>query len=141
MALDSVAAFEERIRELRLQDHLERFRGRGWTTFGTFAFAADYTPGHGDPAKFTEEVVVPALGSAEHADRYVLRRLFFEAYTLVAADLRRRVEATEDDAPRRMPTSEREARRSRLAARLAGLSLEGELDPSFHLQDLAYDMY
>ena len=98
-------------------------------------------PGQPEGQEFETSIIVPGLGAADHADRSALRRLFFEAYTLAAADLKRRVEATSEDAPRRVPTAEREERRSRVQARLTGLELKGELDCSNRLIDLAIEMY
>ena len=40
-----------------------------------------------------------------------------------------------------VPDAERELRRQRVENRLGGLSIVGEMEPSFHLQDLAYALY
>ena len=55
-------------------------------------------------------------------------------------DMRRRVDRVEDDAPRRLPGPEREARRSRQVLALAGLSLEGENECAHALVDKAVQM-
>jgi hypothetical protein len=141
MSLDSVAVFEERVRLLELSEHLERFRAQGWTTLGNFAFASDFVPGVSDGEIFVKDVVVPGLADPAHPDRLKLRRLYVEAYTLAAYEMRRRCEAADDDAPRRLPVLEREARRGQVARRLVGHRIEGELDPSYRLQDLAYELY
>jgi hypothetical protein len=52
----------------------------------------------------------------------------------------RRLERTDDDQPRKLPNIEREARRKALAARLPGLRLVGELDPSHAIVDLVTTM-
>ena len=49
---------------------------------------------------------------------------------MAAADLKRRVTVNDDDLPRAIPNAEREERRNRLAARLKGVKLAGELDVS-----------
>jgi hypothetical protein len=141
MSVDSNAYFEQRVRELHLDAHLDRFRALGWTSLGSLAYASDFVPGVSDGAIFAREVAVPALGSEDHADKHLLRRLYVEAYSLATFELRRRCESTEDDAPRRLPPAERNSRRKRIANRLPGLCLEGELDPSHRLQDLAFEIW
>ena len=141
MSVDSIPVFEERVRSLGLEEHLNRFRELGWTTLGNLAFASDYVPGQSEGSVFTKDLVVPALKEAEHPDRFKLRRLFVEAFSLAASDLRRRCEFAEGDEPRRLPVLEREARRDRVAKRLTGLNLVGELEPSFRLQDLVFEIF
>ena len=53
----------------------------------------------------------------------------------------RRLERTEDDAPKKMPAVEREERRRSLASRLGGLLLNGSLDPSHSLIDACGQMH
>ena len=144
MALDSVAVFNDRVCELGLSAHAGaggRFELAGWRSYGDLAFATSHTPGNPEGPDFDAQVVVPGLGLATHAVRPELRRLFFEAFTLTSADSRRRGESTSDDPPRKVPTAEREERRTRVASRLTGLSLRDELDCSNRLIDLAIDMY
>ena len=141
MAIDSRAVFEGRVRELGLETHLGRFKEAGWNTYAELAFSTGFTPGNPDEELFAREVLAPGLGAPEHADRPKLRRLFVEAYTLAAADLKRRVEAGADDAPRRVPALEREERRARVAARLVGMVLRDELDCSSRLIDRCIEMH
>ena len=138
-ALDSTATWEERLKELGLAEHINHFRSLGWVSFGTFAFCTDYVPGVGGP--FEEDILIPGLGSRDHKHKLLLRRLFFEAFTLAATDLKRRTMTNEDDAPLRLPIAEREARWNRLQARLNGLTLEGPLEPSHHLQDFCNECH
>ena len=105
------------------------------------AFSISFAPGN-DEQLFLDEVVTVGLGAPTHSDKNRLRRLFFEAYTMASADLKRRTEATPDDAPRIVPNAERLERRRRVAARLgSGISLEGELNISDRLIDLCLGMY
>jgi len=141
MSVDSVPVFEDRVRAPGLEAHLERFRALGWTTLASLGFASDYVPGQSDAAVFTSDIVVPVLREADHVDRFRLRRLYVEAFSLAASEIRRRCETGEDDTPRRLPLLEREDRRRRLAERLVGVRVEGDLEPSHALQDLAYALY
>jgi hypothetical protein len=139
--VDSEVCFEQRVRELELDAHLPRLRELNWSTHGKFAFASDFVPGTGDSAVFVRDVVVPALARDDHPDRYALKRLFFDSYTLVVNEFRRKLERSADDVPACVPDAERELRRQRIENRLGGVSIVGEMEPSFHLQDLAYALY
>ena len=140
--LESEAIFEERVTAMGLADFLEGFKRLGWGTHGTFAYSSSYVPGAVDDSKFVQDVVIPLLERDDHPKKSLVRRLFFESYTVATAELRRRHDRTEEDAPRRVPASEKEARRSQLAARLApGVELKGELDPSYSLIDAAVQMH
>ena len=135
MALESDAVFFSRISALGLSEEVAgRFREKGWTTLGAFAFCSAYTPGQADDAAF-QPVLQFLVGEADGADAALVRRLFFEAYTMAAADLKKRIEKTDEDPPRRLPVAERSARFDKLAARLTGLKIQGELEPSHALVD------
>jgi len=142
MAVESTAVFKERVGQLGLDGVWGKFEEAGLTSYGMFAYSSAYTPGSADDACFVKDVVVKLLGSSEHVLKAALRRLYFESYTVATAELRRRHERTEDEAPRKIPASEKEDRRARLADRLKpGLVMEAELDPSYHLIDLACQMH
>ena len=46
MALDSKAAFADRVRVLGLKGFQAKFEEKGWDTMAHFAFATNYVPGH-----------------------------------------------------------------------------------------------
>jgi hypothetical protein len=69
-----------------------------------------------------------------------VRRLYYEAYVMATADLKRRVTRSNDDVPTSMPNAEREERRTATKKRLTGLDIAGDLDPSNELLDLAASM-
>ena len=109
MITDSKPAFEERVREFGLEAALPAFRTHHWDSFGALAFASSYVPGVGDDAVFVRDVVTSILGRHEHPSRHILRRPYYEAYTLAAADLKARQERCGDDAaPRQLPLAERQ---------------------------------
>jgi len=151
MALDSAAVFRDRVIELGLGECLTgddgaggdtgTFGRSGWTTYADLAFATSHVPGQPEGEAFNRDIVVAALGREDHSKRSSLRRLFFEAFTLAAADLKRRVEVNADDAPRKVPAAEREERRARVEARLTGLDLRNELDCSNRLVDTCIEVY
>ena len=135
--MESSAAFEARASAMGLtQDELDKMKAAGVATYALLAFSCNYTPGGADEKPLLDLAKI-VLGDPVPAARLpILRRLFFESYTLAAADLRRRVERTDDAAPLKLPAAERAARRKEQADRLTGLDLAGELEPSHALVDL-----
>ena len=146
MALESKAAFSERVQAFGLSTHAPRLAALGWGAYGELAFATSFVPGTSDDDKFVTDVGVPLLEKTADEVRVdpllpKVRRLFYEAYALAAADLKRRVEGTSSDGPRKVMPAEREERRAATAGRLKGIRLTGELDISNHLLDRAITMY
>ena len=137
--LDSEAVFENRATEIGLDAEIGRAKTLNVASFGKFAFAANYTPGQADETPLLQLMARVCGVDPAPADRIPLvRRLFFESYTLAAADLRSRLETREDDQPRKLAQAERAARYTAQAARLTGLDLVGELEPSHGLVDLVF---
>jgi hypothetical protein len=87
-----------------------------------------------------DNVLVPVLGAADHVIGSVLKRLFFESYSLGIASLKRQLERSDDEPPRKMPTLERSVRLKRIQDRFAGMALDRDLEPSHKLADLAAQM-
>ena len=143
MSLDSAASFEERARALGLGAFMDKFRDLNWETMGKFAFAAGFRPGVTDDSVFRTEIFTPLLGGpdAEPRLRPLVRRLFFEAFTLSAADMKRQLDRGDDDAPRRVPNVERESRKEALEKRLTGVRFDGELECSDGLIDICIDLH
>ena len=136
MALDSKAVFQARVEALGLGGVYNTMIGKGMSTYGEFAFAANFVPGAGDDTRFINEVVIPVLGSADDPRKTAIRRLFYESYTLMATDMQRRATMPEDDSkPKKLPAVERAARFDRLKALLPGLRFEEDLEPSHNLID------
>ena len=138
--LDSVAVFESRAQEIGLEpQEIEELRERKWNTFGTFAFACGYAPGGPDETRLLQlasKVTRSGAMEPDEARMPAIRRLYFEAYTMCAADMKMRLEAREDDRPRKLANVERSQRYDSQAARLRGLDLTGEMEVSHSLIDL-----
>ena len=110
--VDSNAVFESRALAIGIsQDTVNALGLRGWVTHATFAFSVATNPGTGDDQPFIDGVLIPILGREDHVDAPKLRRLFYESHTLTAADLRRKVDANEQEAPRKLPPPESSADR------------------------------
>eukprot|EP00435_Cladocopium_sp_Y103_P067316 s126_g29.t2 len=131
--VDSTAVFDTRARTIGIPDAtLNQMNLRGWTTHATFAFSVATQPGLDEQA-FIDGVVVPILGQPDHIDAPKLRRLFFESHTLTAADLRRKVDSTELEAPRKLPAPEIAQRLELLQQRINPLIIANVLEPSHQL--------
>ena len=140
--LDSEAVFASRALEIGLtRDEIATITRLGWSTYGKLAFASNYTPGQADERPVLELAAAITGRTPPPADRLPLvRRLVFESYTLAAAELRTRMERKEDDGPRKLTQAERAERHSSQAARLTGLDLTGEMEPSHTLVDAIFQM-
>ena len=137
--VDSAAVFVDYVKKVGLEDKMDVFRARNWTTLAGFAFASSYTPGAPDDTKFIADVVAPSLGE-DQSKINAVRRLYFEAFTLMTANLRSQVERTDDDKPRKLSLPEREARRQQVLPKLQGLDLEGVHEVSHALVDTCVHM-
>lgn len=140
--LDSSAVFLARVEEIGLnRAEIAKLKADGLDTYGKLAFACNYVPGQAQEqplldlcARICEVVPAPP-------DRIpLIRRIFFESYTLAAADLRTKLEKKDDDQPRKLAQAERSARYTAQVTRLGGLGLVGELEPSHTLVDLVFQM-
>ena len=141
MAVESQAYFTKKLDSLGLIDLKDQMANNGWRTMGTFAFAANFTPGNADDSPFINEVVVPLLGDSDHPSKAALRRLFFDCYTAMAAEAQRSVLGNEDDSkPRKLPGPERAHRLQEVKQDLSGLKISGPLEPSHALVDKVTSM-
>ena len=132
--VDSNAVFESRALSIGIaQPVINALATRGWVTHATFAFAVATNPAAGDDQNFIDGVLVPILGDEGHIDAPKLRRLFYESHTLTSADLRRKVEANEQEAPRKLPPPEIAQRLEALQARVRPLVIQNVLEPSHQL--------
>ena len=93
--VDSAATFKARYCDdvMQLGEHVKRFEAAGWFTYSDLVFSTTFTPHNAAEDSYTRDILLPGLGDEKHKDRMKLRRLFFEAYTLVGAQMKRTVEA------------------------------------------------
>lgn len=89
MAEDSAALFQEACVKCNVGDLHKSLVKCGWSTFGQFAFSSSYMPGQADDAPFFKGVVAKLNVDADDVRVSGLRRLFFEAYTVAASEMRR----------------------------------------------------
>ncbi|CAE7627808.1 unnamed protein product, partial [Symbiodinium necroappetens] len=109
---------------------VDRLDLRGWSTFANFAHAPTATPGTAGAEAAVKIVLDAILGDSLAAHEAALRRLHWEAWTLTAADLKRKVDGTDEAGPRKLPVAEIGARLQVLAPKISPLKLQGILEPS-----------
>ena len=141
--VDSEAAFERKCKELRngteLYDGLFQL---GVKDFSTLAFTLG-TPQKAPTDVQFEELGAKVYGTPTIGQLALLRKLHFEATTLMVASINEQVKADSVDPAsltKRLPAAEKQSRLENQAKRLAGLRIIGELSPSHQLLDLANAM-
>lgn len=144
--LDSKETFKARAKLLGASDdEVRKMEELGVDTVASFAFGCQYRPNQPDETPLLELV----RNLTESADVQsvppsripLYRRLHFECFTLVAADMRRTVESSGEVKPTKLAAPERAARSEDQSSRLKGLRLQGEMEPSHHLVDLAIEQW
>jgi hypothetical protein len=131
--LDSEEHFKERVLQIGFTAaNLVILEAAGWTTLGRFAFSCSQAPGtSASEQAFVDQVLTPLWGAPCPPGTMALtRRLFFEAYTSAASEMRLRLERNDDDPPRRMPRAERETRIAATKLRLPGIEFGTEREPA-----------
>ena len=140
-SLNSEAVLGERLNAAGFTaDEQTRMRQQGLTTLARVAFCCAYQPGGDEGPLLTAAKTIfgePVQGSTMVS----FRMLHFEAFTIMASDMRQRITRTDDSTPQRLPAAERQARIDRQKQRLIGLELRDELEPSHALVDAAVQIY
>ena len=127
---ESETVFSARLDALGLTDLKERFVAKGWVTFADFAMAASDFSGK-DPALFKVDVLTPLVGD-EEARVPNIRRLFVQAYA-AHTSLMDKIDAPAPERPAQMHPLDRDAATKALKARIRGLNIQGDGEPSFAL--------
>ena len=141
--VDSAAAFERKCKELRGGDDL--FAGLsalGVTDFSTLAFTLG-TPQKAPTDEQFEDLGGKVFQSPTLGQLALLRKLHFEATTLMVASINEQVKTDTSDPTslaKRLPAAEKQSRLEIQMKRLAGLKIAGELAPSHQLLDVTNAM-
>ena len=108
---------------------------------GTFAFAWNYAPRAADERPLTT-LAANVLGVAPSTKEMAcIRRLFSEAYSTIAADIRSKVEASDEAAVKKLAPAERSQRLYEQQQRLSGLDIRGNYEPRDSLIDRCVNAY
>ena len=136
--VDSEAHFGSRCKLIGLDDSVyKELQKLKLDTIGRFAYAV------GQPGVLLAEsdwqswlsTTVPGTSVASAA---CLRRLLFEAQTILLADLKQQVQNPSETKP--VPEAERERRMTQLRASVPGVIIEGDSEPSKALLDVCINM-
>ena len=138
--IDSAASFEKRCTDIDSSGALwTGLKSQDVTCFSAFAFTIG-TPQSAPTDTQYEELAKKVFGHAPTLGQIAgLRRLHFEASTLIVATLNDQVKSDTADPGslvRKLPAAEKQSRLERQQTRLAGIQMVGELAPSFQLLDL-----
>ena len=108
--------------------NFEAFNAEGLNTRDNFAFACNYAPGSADERPLTT-LATNFLGAAPSKKEMACdRRLFSEAYSIIAADMRSKVEASDEAAVKKLAPAELSQRLCEQQQRLSGLDIRGNFE-------------
>ena len=131
----SLAVFDAKSKDMGLEGYKDEMSRRGWTTMSAFALASSWSPGSGDDQAFIQQVASQGhCWEQDHADLPKLRKLYQEAYAIVAAELRSRLEGTQE-------ADGSKTRKLKAAyAAYAHTQLTDQLEPAHHVVDKFHSM-
>ena len=135
---DSEAAFEQHCNKLVADGSLAaQLVNNGIKSLSALAFASG-TPQSPPTEEQFKDFATQINGGVDMSFgmQVHLKRLHFEASAIVMAELKSRATDTSTDGARKLPLAEKAARLKDQEARLPGLRLKGELQPSYALVDL-----
>lgn len=132
--VDSRAHLVKRCDDMQMSDRAKtQLLNNNLDTMGKLAFAVGQPGQPLDPGQF-DAFAQNTLGAMiTQGDAAILKRLVFEGHTLVLGQLRELVTDPNAAASRKLPAVEREHRMGQLKARLTGVVLERQLEPSHEL--------
>ena len=141
--IDSAAAFKAHCDKIDESGELAAlFERNDLRTFADLGYAVgtpQAPPSEGEFKDFSVGLnnnIEPTLAQISR-----IRRIHFESCTMVVAHLKSQVsQETSLDVVRKLPAAEKLARLEKQKARLAGVAITGELQPSFALTDLVASM-
>ena len=142
MALDSKAAFQQRAAQIEIPvQEVDALELAGIDTYAKYAFCSQYQPGAQDEKPLVEflEQAIGHAPNGEMMSKY--RRLFFESHALCLQDLRQKVERTDHTETKVLPLAEKVERVNQVKARLPGLLITQQLEPSHQLVDKAVQQW
>ena len=111
---------------------------------GNLAYGCSFSPKGPELEEFKNDILLPLFPEgSEHLNlKPVVRRLYWEAYTMASNEIARKSTRDDDEGvrPKKLPPAERSERLTELQKELGGLKLEGELEPSHLLIDKYVEM-
>lgn len=139
--IESTAVFRARALQVGVSvDILDLFAVSGVSTMGSFAFCSAFQPGNPDETAFVAVVERMLTRPALVGEMANIRRLYYESHTVLLAEMKGRVERTEDSKPTKLMPAERASRHAQQQARISGLVLSGPYECSHSLVDKIFQM-
>lgn len=142
--LDSKAVFLARLRTAGIPEaDIALLIAANVDTMAKMAWVCSVQPGVGDDAPlmaFFVQVLGRSLDTFSAGEISVFRRLWWECHTVAIAEVRSKVERTEDSQPKKLPVPERAERLREQQARLVGIVISGVIEPSHCLLDFCNQM-
>ena len=139
---DSTPNFLARCSALGLSEQIQdELVLAGLDTISKFAFSSSYVPGQQDEQPFKDAMQAALTNPPSVGEAATLRRLLHESYAMTAAELKQTVDRSEDQGVKRLAQPERADRLRRQQDKLQGLAIQGNLEPSDRLVDVAVTMF
>ena len=134
--IDSFAAFRDRAIQFGIEEgDVDKLKAKKFANFGAFTFISVYSAQSSDDKLLQSALTEVLEKEVSITEMARFRRLHFEANAITIADAKRRTEATGEDIPKRVPAPERAARYTDQVARLTGVTMTTNLEPSHALLD------
>jgi hypothetical protein len=134
--IESEAVFQQRCTEIGLTAaHHRLLCTANYSTMGKFAYSCNFVPGAADDTRLIETIDRVCGVHPDEGIVGIFRRLFFESFTMVQADLKMRLERSDEAPLRKLAVPERAARYAKQVAKLTSLVLTGQLECSDCLVD------
>ena len=142
LLLESEAQFKSRAKEVGLSEQAAQdLKDAGAGTLSKLAFSVGQ-PGQPISTQEVDAFLLRAFGRAPViAESNAVRRLAFEAQTLLVASLRQIVDMKDDGLPKKIGTAEQESRMAAIRTELAGVMIAEENEPSHALLEKTCQIY
>ena len=143
--LDSESVFAARLAALGIpQTEIAVLNANGVKCMANLAYICPIQPGTTQDDSPFFVALAKALGvqrdTIPSASEIIYRRAWYEASTVAIAEVRMKMDRSNEDAPRKMPGPERTSRCKEQQARLTGVKIEGSLKPSHAVLDLMWQI-
>ena len=130
--MDSGPVFKQRMSACGVTDDaVKKLEAANIATLAKLAYCCSYNPNQPNEAPLIT-FLEATVGDGNPLDPGLLaclRRVYVEAHTFMLAELKGKIERKEDEAPRKVPQPERNARLDEQKIRLNGVSLTGVNEP------------
>ena len=135
--IESEGSFKKRCEELH-SEIFDKLAAEGIKSFSTLAFSLG-SPQNPVSDNAVTELATKLFGAASVGDTVVVRRLHFEAATLLLADMKSQAACADASEPvRKLPFIEKQARLEKQKKRITGLLHKPDQQPAHSLIDIVF---